>query len=144
MTEIPMGTAKVVKQGSGLAILSFGTLLPAAQEVANRIGATVVNMRFVKPLDTSMIDDLAAKHDLLVTIEENVVAGGAGSAVNEYLASAAIATPSLNLGLPDRYIDHGSQSALLAECGLDVDGIEKSILASPFYQAITLPHTQKA
>ena len=144
MTEIPMGTADLIQAGSGVAILSFGTLLPAAIEVANRIGATVVNMRFVKPVDGAMINDLAAKHDLLVTLEENVVAGGAGSAVNEYLANAGIATPSLNLGLPDRYIDHGSQTALLAECGLDADGVEKSILASPFYQAKTLPHTQKA
>ena len=135
MTEIPMGSASTVKTGNGVAILSFGTLLPAAIEVAERIGATVVNMRFVKPLDGNMITQLAENHDLLVTLEENVIAGGAGSGVNEFLANAAISTPCLNLGLPDRYIDHGSQTALLSECGLDANGIEKSILASPFYHA---------
>ena len=136
MTEIPMGKASVIQDGKNVAILSFGTLLPAAIAAANAIGATVVNMRFVKPLDTELLKKLAAKHDLLVTLEENVVAGGAGSGVNEYLASAGIATPTLNLGLPDRYIDHGSQNALLAECGLDADGIEASIVASPFYQPV--------
>lgn len=144
MSEIPMGTSHTVQQGSGVAILSFGTLLPAAIEVANRIGATVVNMRFVKPLDGAMINELAANHDLLVTLEENVIAGGAGSGVNEHLANSGIATPSLNLGLPDRYIDHGSQTALLTECGLDADGIEKSILASPFYKAQSNSQTQNA
>ena len=144
MTEIPMGTANIVQNGTGVVILSFGTLLTEAIDVANRIGATVVNMRFVKPLDGAIITALAATHDLIVTLEENVVAGGAGSGVNEFLANSAIATPSLNLGLPDRYIDHGSQTALLAECGLDANGIEKSILASPFYKTHTLSQTQEA
>lgn len=134
MTEIPMGKGSVVQHGQNVAILSFGTLLPAAIAAAGAIGATVVNMRFVKPLDTELIDQLAANHGLLVTLEENVIAGGAGSGVNEYLAANGIATPTLNLGLPDRYIDHGSQTALLAECGLDADGIEAAIVASPFYQ----------
>ncbi len=117
-----------------MAILSFGTLLPAAIEAATKLGATVVNMRFVKPLDEKLINELANTHDLLVTLEENVVAGGAGSGVNEALSAAGISTPTLNLGLPDRYIDHGSQTALLAECGLDAIGIEQSIVNSPFYQ----------
>jgi 1-deoxy-D-xylulose-5-phosphate synthase len=134
MTEIAFGEGVTVRKGGNVAILSFGTLLPAAIEAAKNIGATVVNMRFVKPLDQNLISDLADTHNLLVTLEENVIAGGAGSGVNEYLAAAGIATPTLNLGLPDRYIDHGSQTALLAECGLDAAGVERSIVASPFYQ----------
>jgi 1-deoxy-D-xylulose-5-phosphate synthase len=134
MTEIEYAKGVTVHKGGNVAILSFGTLLPAAVEAAKNIGATVVNMRFVKPLDQQLISDLARDHNLLVTLEENVVAGGAGSAVNEYLSAAGIATPTLNLGLPDRYIDHGSQTALLAECGLDAAGIELSIIGSPFYQ----------
>ncbi len=134
MTEIEFGKASLVQQGGNVAILSFGTLLPAAIEAAKNIGATVVNMRFVKPLDQTMINQLSSNHNLLVTLEENVIAGGAGSAVNEYLSTAGITTPTLNLGLPDRYIDHGDQTVLLAECGLDAAGIERSIIASPFYQ----------
>lgn len=134
MSEIPLGTAKLLSQGSNVAILSFGTVLPAAKEAASRLNATVVNMRFVKPLDGQLLNELAANHDLLITVEENVVAGGAGSGVNEYLASAGISTPTLNLGLPDRYTDHGTQAALLAECGLDANGIEAAILKSPFYK----------
>ena len=133
MQEIPFAKGDIVRNGSGVAILSFGTLLPAAIEVANQLNATVINMRFVKPLDGALIEEIAANHDLLVTLEENVVAGGAGSGVNEYLSNAGISTPSLNLGLPDRYIDHGSQADLLAECGLDAAGIRQSITSSPFY-----------
>jgi len=134
MSEIPLGKAHVVAQGSHVAILNFGTLLPAAREAAARTGATVVNMRFVKPLDGALISELANNHDLFVTVEENVVAGGAGSGVNEYLANAGINMPTLNLGLPDQYLDHGTQAGLLAECGLDADGIEAAILNSPFYK----------
>ena len=90
-------------------------------------------MRFVKPLDHSMLDKIAASHDVIVTIEENVVAGGAGSGVNEYLVAQGQTKPVLNLGLPDRYMDHGSQKELLSECGLDAAGIIKSINA--FYTA---------
>ena len=135
MSEIPLGKGLIVRNGgtsdSGgrirVAILSFGTLLPAAMQAAEALDATVVNMRFVKPLDEKLVSEIALKHDLIVTVEENVVAGGAGSAVNEYLASAEHIIPSLNLGLPDRYIDHGSQEQQLAECGLDAAGIEASI-----------------
>ena len=133
MKEIPLGKSLTVRKGQKVAILSFGTLLPAALEAAKTLEATVVNMRFVKPLDEALIIELAQSHDLLVTLEENVIAGGAGSGVNELLSALSIATPTLNLGLPDRYIDHGSQSALLSECGLDTLGIIKSITASPFY-----------
>jgi len=137
MTEIALGSSLTMRQskaqGKKVAILAFGTVLAAALDAAEIIDATVVNMRFVKPLDGAVIDELSKTHDLIVTVEENVIAGGAGSGVNEYLSSASINTPSLNLGLPDRYIDHGSQTALLAECGLDAQGIVKSITSSVFY-----------
>lgn len=141
MVEIPLGKANVVREGHQVAILSFGTLLPAALEAAEALDATVVDMRFVKPLDESLIQTLSETHELIVTLEENVIAGGAGSGVNEFLASAMIVTPSLNLGLPDQYIDHGTQASQLAECGLDSEGIEKAILASPFYQAVQSKRT---
>ncbi len=134
MTKIPVGKAQVLATGHTVAILSFGTLLAPAREAAKRLGATIVNMRFVKPLDEQLISELAANHDILVTVEENVVAGGAGSGVNEYLASAGLSTPTLNLGLPDQYLDHGTQTDLLSECGLDANGIENAILKSPFYK----------
>ena len=141
MVEIPLGKAKRVLEGQNVAILNFGTLLPAALEAGRLIGATVVDMRFVKPLDTQLISDLAKSHQLIVTVEENVVAGGAGSGVNEFLAEASFAVPTLNLGLPDRYIDHGNQAQLLSECGLDAIGIQKSIEASPFYEPSVLHKT---
>lgn len=134
MTEIPLGKGKLVRHGHHVAILSFGTLLPRALEAAEAINATVVNMRFVKPIDEELVNDIASRHDLIVTIEENVIAGGAGSAVNEYLSANQFATPTLNLGLPDRYIDQASQQQQLAICGLDADGIIKSIEASRFFQ----------
>lgn len=134
MQTIPLGTAQIVREGQQIAILSFGTLLPAAIVAAERINATVVNMRFVKPLDHSLLTELAANYDLLVTIEENVIAGGAGSGVNEFLSANALAIPTLNLGLPDQYIEHGTQASQLAQCGLDSDGIENSIKSSPFFR----------
>jgi 1-deoxy-D-xylulose-5-phosphate synthase len=135
MTEIPLGKGQLVRQGHHVAILSFGTLLPAAIEAAETINATVVNMRFVKPIDGQLVNDIAASHEFIVTLEENVIAGGAGSAVNEYLSANQLATPTLNLGLPDRYINQGSQQQQLAGCGLGTDGIIKSITSSSFYQA---------
>ena len=134
MRQIPLGKAEVISRGSGTALLSFGTLLETAKEVAAELGATLINMRFVKPLDAELILELAGSHDLLVTIEENAVAGGAGSGVNELLSAENMTTPTLNLGLPDRYIDHGSQAQQLASCGLDTEGIIASIKSSPYYQ----------
>lgn len=136
MHEIPMGKALTVKQGSDVAILSFGTLLAAAQQAAEVLGATVVNMRFVKPLDESLIRQIAETHGLIVTLEENVIAGGAGSAVNEFLAHTELSTPTLNLGLPDHYIEHASQLRQLAECGLDAPGIIQSISDSQHYRPL--------
>ena len=127
MTEIPLGTAQLRREGEKVAILCFGTLLPAAVEAGEILNASVVNMRFVKPLDTAVIRAMADTHDLVVTVEENVVAGGAGSGVNEALAEMGIVKHTLNLGLPDRYLDHGSQAELLRDCGLDATGIVNAI-----------------
>jgi 1-deoxy-D-xylulose-5-phosphate synthase len=109
-------------------ILAFGTLLHPALVVAERLDLTIVDMRFVKPLDEELLKRLAQTHSGLVTIEEGVIQGGAGSACLEYLASQGISIPTLHLGLPDQFIDHGDSAVLLAQCGLDADGIEKSIL----------------
>ena len=133
MNEIPLGKGEIVRHGKDVAILSFGTLLPAALEAAERLNATVANMRFAKPLDAELIQNLANDHTMLVTIEENVVAGGAGSGVNELLNDEEILIPVVNLGLPDQYIDHGTQAEQLAECGLDAAGIELSITSSKYY-----------
>jgi len=136
MTEIPLGKAKLIQGGTQVAILSFGTVLPAALEAGLALDATVVNMRFVKPLDENLIAELAQSHDLLVTVEENVIAGGAGSAVNEVVSAKQLNVATLNLGLPDQYIEHGSQQQLLAQCGLDANGIKNSITNSIHYQII--------
>jgi len=133
MAEIPLGKANTVRNGCKVAILSFGTLLPAAMQAAETLDATVVNMRFVKPLDGDLISDIAKTHDLIVTLEENVIAGGAGSAVNETLAEKQFAIPILNLGLPDHYIEHGAQAQMLADCGLDAQGIIDSIKGSAYF-----------
>ena len=127
LASVPLGKARLCRSGNGLAILCFGTLLHAARPVAEALDATLVDMRFVKPLDQALLDELAASHRLLVTIEENTLAGGAGSAVNEYLLGQGHRVSLLNLGLPDRFIDHGRHEQLLADCGLDSAGIEQSI-----------------
>ena len=137
MTEIPLGTAQTVRNGSKVAILCFGTVLPAAAKAAEELDATLINMRFVKPLDGSLITQIANTHSLIVTVEENVIAGGAGSGVNELLAKQQFAMPILNLGLPDHYIEHGTQAQLLAECGLDSAGIVKSIQGSAYFQELS-------
>jgi 1-deoxy-D-xylulose-5-phosphate synthase len=127
LTTIPIAKAKLCRKGQKIALLVFGTLLNTALEVAEILDASVVNMRFVKPLDIDMLMQMAQQHQLLVTIEENVIMGGAGSAVNEYLQAQANSIPVLNLGLPDRFIDHGQSATLLAECGLNAEGIIRSI-----------------
>jgi 1-deoxy-D-xylulose-5-phosphate synthase len=125
LQTLPWGQAALHREGQGIAILSFGSLLEQALAVGEKLNATVANMRFIKPLDVAMVKQLAEQHDYLVTLEENVVAGGAGSAVNEYLAAQGIAMPVLNLGLPDRYIEQATQQEQWAEAGLD----EAQILA---------------
>ncbi|MGH8671565.1 MAG: 1-deoxy-D-xylulose-5-phosphate synthase [Burkholderiales bacterium] len=127
MEALPIGKAQLRREGSGVAILAFGSTLAAALQAGERLNATVVNMRFVKPLDQALLLNLAAHHELLVTVEDNVVAGGAGSAVNECLAAHAVAAQLVNLGLPDRFVDHGSREELLVDCGLDGDGIVREI-----------------
>jgi len=126
---VPMGRGLVRRRGKRLALLVFGTLLPAAAKVAEQLDLTLVDMRFVKPLDTALLLDMAESHEGLVTIEEGALMGGAGSAVAEALANAAVVKPLLQLGLPDVFIDHGDQAHLLASVGLDSAGIERSIRA---------------
>jgi len=123
MTALPLGKGEVRRQGKKIALLSFGSVWQTALEAGEALDATVVNMRFVKPLDGELIAELAASHELLVTVEENVVQGGAGSAVNEYLAEQGIACRILNYGLPDRLLQHGSQQDMLDEAQLTKEGL---------------------
>ncbi|MCW8854955.1 MAG: 1-deoxy-D-xylulose-5-phosphate synthase, partial [Gammaproteobacteria bacterium] len=127
MSALDIGRAEACRQGKDIAILAFGSLLASAMEAGEQLDATVVNMRFIKPLDTELIKSLAAENTLLVTIEENTLQGGAGSAVNEYLLNQGIDCNVMNLGLPDRFVEHGSSTQLLAECGLDAKGIIDAI-----------------
>jgi 1-deoxy-D-xylulose-5-phosphate synthase len=127
MRALPIGRAEVRREGRRVAILAFGTVLKAALEAGEELDATVVNMRFVKPLDGELVQQLARTHALVVTVEDNVVMGGAGSAVAESLAAAGLAAPMLHLGLPDHFIDHGDQNQLAGLAGLNKDGILASI-----------------
>ncbi|PCJ91035.1 MAG: 1-deoxy-D-xylulose-5-phosphate synthase [Porticoccaceae bacterium] len=127
MTAFPIGKGVIRREGSQIAILNFGTLLPAALEAAEHLNATVVDMRFVKPLDTALVDKLASQHQLLVTLEENTTQGGAGSAVSEHLACSGIAMPIMHLGLPDKFMDHGSHQQQLIAAGLDSSGIQYAV-----------------
>ncbi len=128
LPTLPIGKAEVRREGKRIALLAFGSMLAPALEAGAAFNATVVNMRFVKPLDEELVRELARTHDLLVTVEENVVAGGAGSAVNECLMAAGLPTRVVNLGLPDRFIEHGDHREQLAQCGLDAAGIRRTIL----------------
>jgi 1-deoxy-D-xylulose-5-phosphate synthase len=146
MTPLPLGRGEVRREAARrrhrVAILSFGALLTQALAAAEKLDATVVNMRFVKPLDVELLATLAATHAAFVTLEENVVAGGAGSAVAEALAERRIAMPLLQLGLPDRFPDHGEPAAILAECGLDAGGIAEAIAArfpDPQLSSVPMP-----
>ncbi|MEO5573264.1 MAG: 1-deoxy-D-xylulose-5-phosphate synthase [Gammaproteobacteria bacterium] len=127
LTALPVGKAELRREGKAVALLAFGSTLAAALLVAERINATVINMRFVKPVDEALIAEIAARHELLVTLEDNAVAGGAGSAVNECLAACGLQIPIINTGLPDRFLEHASREQLLTECGLDVEGILRTI-----------------
>jgi len=130
MKALPLGKAEIRRQGSGVAILAFGSMLGPALAAGERLDATVVNMRFVKPLDTELILQLAASHDLLVSVEENSVAGGVGGEFVRCLENSAHRPRTLQLGLPDHFVDHGEQNQLLASIGLDAAGIERRILAA--------------
>ena len=127
MTAIPIGSAQTKREGKKIALLAFGPMLTPALEAGEKLDATVVNMRFVKPLDAATILRLAESHDLLVTVDENSVAGGAGSAVNELLMSHNVTIPVVNHGLPDRFIEHGEREDMLEDAELTADGIIRAI-----------------
>ena len=138
MTALPVGRAQVRREGrSGLAILAFGTLLESARKIAERLDATLVNMRFVKPLDEKLTLAIAGRHRAIITIEENAVMGGAGSAVGELLAAAGMQLPLLHIGIPDRFIEHGSRDTCLAAAGLDLTGLSTTV------ERWWTPHTQE-
>ncbi|MEN9724992.1 MAG: 1-deoxyxylulose-5-phosphate synthase, thiamine-requiring, FAD-requiring [Pseudomonadota bacterium] len=127
LNTIAIGKGEIRRQGKQVAILAFGSMLAPALEAAEKLDATVANMRFVKPLDMALVKNLAEQHDLIVTIEENAVMGGAGAAVMEALQAMNIDKPTLCLGLPDTFIEHGIHETMLAECGLDLNGIVAAI-----------------
>ncbi|MGU5592592.1 1-deoxy-D-xylulose-5-phosphate synthase [Aeromonas sanarellii] len=127
MQALALGKGRVVREGKGTAILAFGTLLQQARAAAEALDATLVDMRFVKPMDAALVLELAATHDQFVTLEDNAIMGGAGSAVNELLMGARLCKPVLNLGLPDRFIEQGTQEEIYALLGLDGAGILASI-----------------
>ncbi len=127
MQALPLGRGETRRAGEKIALLAFGSMLAPCLEAAEELGATVANMRFVKPLDDDLVAELALNHELLVTVEENTVMGGAGSAVMESLASRGIIIKLLQLGLPDFFIDQGDPVQMLADCGLDKNGIIESV-----------------
>jgi len=127
LVGVPFGKAEVRRRGNKIAVLAFGSMVAPALDAAQTLDATMVNMRFVKPLDTALLLELAANHEAIVTVEEGALMGGAGSAVAEALNSAGLVRPLLQLGLPDQFIDHGDPAVLLAMCGLDAAGIVNSV-----------------
>jgi 1-deoxy-D-xylulose-5-phosphate synthase len=128
MTALPVGRGEVRREGrSGLALLAFGPMVDAAEKIGERLDATVVNMRFIKPLDEELILTLAARHRAMVTLEENVTAGGAGSAIGELLVAEGVAMPLLHIGIPDRFVEHGSREDCLAAAGLDFGSISGAV-----------------
>ncbi|MBD1588396.1 1-deoxy-D-xylulose-5-phosphate synthase [Pseudomonas typographi] len=127
LPTLEIGKGVVRRNGQKIALLVFGVQLAEALQVADTLDATVVDMRFVKPLDEALVQQMADNHDLLVTLEENAVMGGAGSAVGEYLAREGVLKPLLQLGLPDTYVEHAKPAQMLAQCGLDAAGIEAAI-----------------
>ncbi|SFN44907.1 1-deoxy-D-xylulose-5-phosphate synthase [Dokdonella immobilis] len=129
LATLPIGKAEVRREGQGIALIAFGALVAPAAKVAETLGATLVNMRFVKPLDEALVLELAGSHAAFVTLEDNAIAGGAGAGVGELLAARGIVLPILHLGLADSYLEHASREELLAESGLDVAGIEAAIRA---------------
>ncbi|MBV1892249.1 MAG: 1-deoxy-D-xylulose-5-phosphate synthase [Gammaproteobacteria bacterium] len=129
MTALPIGKGRLSRQGQQVAILNFGALLPTALTVGEELDASVTDMRFIKPLDTALLDQLATDHTLIVTLEENAIAGGAGAGVSEYFAQQGIVVAVLHLGLPDVFIDHDTHSAQITTAGLDVETISERIKA---------------
>jgi 1-deoxy-D-xylulose-5-phosphate synthase len=129
LDALPFGKGEIRRSGKGIAILAFGTLLYPALDAAQALDATVVNMRWAKPLDVELLLQVAASHEALVTVEEGAVMGGAGSAALEALAAAGVSKPVLQLGLRDAFIEHGDPAKLLALEGLDAPGIEAAVRA---------------
>jgi len=127
MQLLPIGKGVVVREGKNIAILVFGSFVQLAMEVADELQCTVANMRFVKPLDVELVQQLAASHDVLVTLEENAIMGGAGSAVNECVLQHGLKNKVINLGLPDKFVEHGDPKECLALCGLDKAAVLNSI-----------------
>jgi 1-deoxy-D-xylulose-5-phosphate synthase len=127
LDTLEIGKGEIKRQGSRIAILAWGSMVTPAQQVGEQLGATVANMRFVKPLDEALIIELASSHDVIVTVEENAIIGGAGSLVNQLLQRHKILKPVMNIGLPDAFIEQGTREQLLSICGLDVQGILKQI-----------------
>lgn len=127
LTPLPLGKGELRRRGTELAILNFGSLSAEAAQLADRLDASLANMRFIKPLDEALLRSLAANHQALVTVEDNVIQGGAGSAVLEALQQAGVQIPVLTLGLPDRFPAHGSREEILADAGLEADGLERSV-----------------
>jgi 1-deoxy-D-xylulose-5-phosphate synthase len=127
LDTLPFGKGDITRQGDTVAILAFGTLLAPAMQAAESLNATVVNMRWVKPLDVALLAQIAQSHARIVTVEEGCVMGGAGSAVGEALQSLQLVRPLLHLGLPDQFIEHGDPAKLLALQGLDAEGIERAV-----------------
>ena len=127
LDTLPLGKGKIIRQGKDVALLAFGSLVPAALAAGEELDATVANMRFVKPIDAEMIVELAGNHSLLVSVEENAVIGGAGSEVERVMTERGLKVSLVRLGLPDRFIDHGEQGQLLADLGLDKAGIMRTV-----------------
>ncbi len=129
LDALPLGKAQLVKEGNRVAILAFGSMVGTCLDIADAIGASLVNMRFIKPLDLDMIRSMANRHDLVVTVEENAVQGGAGSAVSEALSDMGLETGVLNIGIPDEYIEHGAREYCLELAGLDQANVLRQIRA---------------
>ncbi len=127
LDPVEIGKGVLRRSGREIALIAFGSLVVPALAAAEALGASVADMRFVKPLDRELLRELALSHRLLVTLEENAVAGGAGAGVAEALAELGLTLPILHLGLPDTYIEHGDHASMLAACGLDAAGIERAV-----------------
>ena len=127
MSELPIGKSQALREGKRTVILAFGSMVETARQTADNLNATLIDMRFIKPLDEEAVIRVANHHSLIVTVEENAIMGGAGSAINEVLAREGITLPILNLGIPDDFIDHGKQSEMLEACSLTTTGIQESI-----------------
>jgi 1-deoxy-D-xylulose-5-phosphate synthase len=129
LDTLPLGKAEVLRGGSNVALLAFGSMVGASLDIADVLGATLVNMRFVKPLDIELVRDMALRHSLIVTLEENSVQGGAGSAVAEAIHAMGVETNILQIGIPDRYIEHGARDDCLEVAGLDQANVLRQVRA---------------